>query len=444
MNAKTHQHKVLIDELSSYERSLKIEVPHEALEEEMEKQFASLSKRVTISGFRPGKVPLDIIRQKYYGQVKQESVSRIVETSYLKALSEHHLVAISEPRIKMEPVKDREPVSYTVQLEVKPKIEPKKYTGLSLEKEKIAIDGSQIDRAIEELRESKGELRGIPEPRGVRDKDFVVIDFKGTVEGKEFPGGSAKNFLYEMGSQRFVEGFEKGLLGLEIGGQKEIRVVFPNDFHEKRLAGKEVVFEVELREIKEKEVPKLDDVFASGFGGCKTVSDLRASVQKDLISYEENRVQKNLEVVLIKALVHENPITVPPSMIQRQLKFLEKDAEERFRQMGLQGEKLSQVLEKVRKDIPGKAEEDVKAMLLIEAVSDREKIEVTPEEFEREYEQIAKRAKTTAKEIRVYFEKEGRVAGLQWQILQHKVIQWLISKAKIREKEKLTSTASFV
>lgn len=429
--------KVQIDELSPYERRLKIEVPYQNLEEEMEKQFASLSKRVNISGFRPGKVPLDIIRQKYYGQVLQESVSHVVEASYLKALSERHIIAVSEPRIKMEPLapmKDRGPVSYTVQLEVKPKIEPKKYTGLSLEKEKISIEDSQIDRAIEELRQRQGELRDIPEPRGVRDKDFAVIDFKGTVEGKEFPGGSAKNFLYEMGSKQFVEGFEEGLLGLQKGGQKKIQVVFPNDFHEKRLAGKGVIFEVELREIKEKEVPKLDDAFASGFGGCKTVSDLRAWVQKDLASYEENRVQKNLETVLIKALVQENPITVPPSMIRQQTEFLEKDTEERFRKMGLEGEKLTLVLEKIRKDIPGKAEEDVKAMLLIEAVSEREKIEVIPEEFEREYEQIAKRAGTTAKEVRAYFEKEGRVSGLHWQILQFKVIQWLISKSKIKER----------
>ncbi len=433
MDTKTAP-KVLIDELSPYERSLKIEVPHEVLEDEMQKQFASLSKRVNISGFRPGKVPLDIIRQKYYGQVMREALSRVVEASYLEALSEHQLIAVSEPRIKVEPLKDREPVNYTVQLEVKPKIEPKKYTGLSLEKEKISIEGLQIDRAIEELRGSKGELRDILEPRGIRDKDFVVIDFKGTVDGKEFPGGSAKNFLYEMGSKRFVEGFEEGLLGLQKGGQKEIQVVFPNDFHEKRLAGKKVIFEVELREIKEKEVPKLDDAFASSFGGCKTVSDLRVLVQKDLISYEENRVQKNLETALIKALVHENPIAVPPSMVQRQTEFLEKDAGERFRKMGLEGEKLSEVLEKIRKDIPGRAEEDVKAMLLIEAVAEREKIEVAPEELEREYEQIAKRAKAQAEKVRAYFEKEEKVSGLHWQILQHKVIAWLISKAKIREK----------
>lgn len=434
--------KVQIDEISSYERSMKIELPYETLEEEMEKQFASLAKHVHISGFRPGKVPLDIIRQKYYGQVMQESVSRVVKASYLKALSERHIVAVSEPRIKMEPLapmKDRGPVSYTVQLEVKPKIELKKYTSLSLEKEKISIEDSQIDRAIEELRQSRGELRDIPERRGVRDKDFVVIDFKGTVEGKEFSGGSAKNFLYEMGSKRFVEGFEEGLLGLEIGGQKKIQVVFPNDFHEKRLSGKEVIFEVELREIKEKEVPKLDDAFASGFGDCKTVSDLRASVQKDLVSYEESRVQKNLEAALIKALVEENPIIVPPSMIQRQTEFLEKDAEERFQKMRLEGEKLSETLEKIRKDIPGRAEVDVKAMLLIEAVSEREKIEVTPEELEREYGQVAKRAQATVKDVHAYFEKEGRVSGLRWQILQFKVIQWLISKAKIKERNPSSS-----
>jgi trigger factor len=199
------------------------------------------------------------------------------------------------------------------------------------------------------------------------------------------------------------------------------------------LAGKKVVFEVELKEIKEKEVPKLDDAFASGFNGCKTVSDLRAWVQKDLISYEENRVQKNLEAALVKALVHENPITVPPSMVRRQTEFLEKDVEERFRQMGLQGEKLSQALEKIRKDIPERAREEVKAMLLIEAVAEREKIEVPPEEIEREYEQIAKRAKVQAAEIRLHFEKEGKVSGLHWQILHHKVIAWLISKAKLKE-----------
>lgn len=393
--------KVQIEEISPCEKSLKIEVPFEALKLEMRRQFDSLSKRATLPGFRVGKVPPGLIEQKYYGEVMQESLSRVVEGSYLEALSDHHIVAVSEPRLKVEPLRDQGPVCYSVQVEVKPKIELKKYIGLNVEKETVSIGASQVDRAIEGLRESKGQLRDISEARGVKEKDFVVIDFKGKVDGKEFPGGAAQNFLYEVGSRRFVGGFEEGLLGLKQGEKKEIQVEFPKDFHEEQLAGKKVVFEVELREIKEKEIPNLNDAFAAGFSGCKTVADLEKQVHKDLTTYEEDRARQKLEGAVVRELVHHNSVAVAPSMVQRQLEFLEKDIEQRFRKMGLEGERLSEILEKNRPDMKSRAEFDVQAMLLIEAVAEKEKIEPGPGEH-------------------------------QWQLLQQKVIQWLISKANVK------------
>ena len=200
----------------------------------------------------------------------------------------------------MKHYQNGETFRYEARVEVKPEVQPKITKGFELEREKVVIEEKEVDQAIDNLRVSRAQLKTTGEPRGVQDKDNVVIDFKGMVDGKAFPGGAAQNFLYEMGSQRFVAGFEEGLVGMKTGEEKKIRVTFPKDFHEKRLASQQVIFGVTLREIKTKEIPKLDDAFAKEIDGCKTVEELKSKVKEEMELKARHRVDKMLVARIVQ------------------------------------------------------------------------------------------------------------------------------------------------
>ena len=295
--------KVKVEELSSCLRRLTIEVPSQEVESEMERQFNALTKKVKLKGFREGHVPLEVIKQKFHEQVKGESLLRLVDVTYSKAISDHHLLPVSDPKVDLKSYEPGQSWEYTAEVEIKPTLTLKNYKGLSIEKEKVLIGKEQIDEAIERFRENKSQLKPVESDRGAQDKDHIIIDFKASLEGKVFPGGTAQNLLYEMGSSRFVPDLEEGFKGMKAGESKKIPVIFPQDFHEQKLAGKSAIFDVSLREIKMKELPMLDDQFSKEFEGCQTVSDLREKVKKDLEQVENDRVQKNLEKNLLEVLV---------------------------------------------------------------------------------------------------------------------------------------------
>ncbi|MBI3018699.1 MAG: trigger factor [Deltaproteobacteria bacterium] len=286
-------------------------------------------------------------------------------------------------------------------------------------------------KTLEQLRESKAQLKTVSERRGIQDKDFVVMDFEGLMDGKVIAGGSSQNFLYEMGSHRFVSGFEEGLKDMKAEEQKEIQVTYPQDFHDKKLAGKQGVFKVSVKEIKEKAMPNLDDAFAQQIEGCKSLEELRTKIHDDLVKREENRIKKDLEKKILTQLVEKNDLTPPPSMVHQQYDFLMDDSKRRLTQMGLQGKELEDQLQKWESELQARAQFDVKVVLLIEALVKKEKLEISEKELDEGLEKIAKSANSTLSKVKAYFKEKGTLSQARWQLLQDKAIAFLISKAKI-------------
>ncbi len=423
--------KTTLEDISSYERRLIIEIPETEVHAEMERQFVALSQRANLKGFRPGHTPIDIIRQKFNQQVRDEALSKLLDASYAKAIVDHKLFPVAHPKIEMTPLQKEGAFKFTACVEIKPPVTVKTYKKIPLKKEKISVDEKKVEETLNHLRDSKAQIKNIEEKREVKDKDFVVIDFYGTLDGKPFPGSDAKNLLYEMGSRQFVPDFEEGLKGMMVGDKKKIQVLFPKDFSEKRLADKTVFFDVTLREIKMKEIPALDDSFAKGIEGCQTVSDLKERVRQDLKKMEERRLRQNMEKKILEELVSRNPIAAPPSMVKRQFDFLLEDSQHRLEQMGMQGQRLEETLAGWKKDLNARAEFDVKVVLLCEAIAIQEKIAVSDIDLESEYRRIAEYSKVAVPDVKAHYEKKGSVPELKWQLLQNKVIEWLFSQAEI-------------
>jgi len=424
--------KVTIETLSPCEKKLTVEVPAPIIEQALQNYYASMSKTARLKGFREGKAPVQMIKMQFQGEVTREVISRVMNQTYSEAVTEQALFPVAEPRVEAQPWQEGKPLVYTACVEIKPSIEIKNYIGFSAEKEKALIDKKQVETTLEQLRESKAQLKTVSETRGIQDKDFVVIDFEGLMEGKVIPGGASQNFLYEMGSGRFVGGFEEGLKNMKVDEKKEIHVTYPSDFHEKKLAGKQVVFKVAVKEIKEKEVPSLDDAFAQQIEGAKNLEELRTKIFADLTKREEHRIQKELEKNILAQLVEKNELTPPASMVREQYDFLADDSKRRLTQMGLKDPELSEQLQKWEPEFQSRAQFDVKVVLLIEALVKKEKLEISEKELDEGLEKIAQSANSTVAKVKAYFKEKGTLSQVRWQLLQDKAIAFLISKAKIK------------
>jgi len=425
--------KVKIEKINDCERKLSIEVPYEQIQKQMDTYYTSLAKDVKIKGFRPGKAPIQVVQTRFSGEVKQKVVSRVIEEAYIQAVSDQKLVPVATPRIEPKPLEEGKPFSFTAIVEVKPEVEVKKYKNLSAEKEKVNVEAKQVEDTLKQLQESKSQLKTVEKERGVATGDHVVMDFLGTLEGKKFPGGEAKNFLYEVGSKRFVPGFEEGLMGMKLNEEKDISVTFPNDYHEKKLAGKTTNFHVTLREIKQKEVPTLNDDFAKEFPECKTLADLKNKVEKDLHLQMEQQTKQKMESQLLESLVLENEVSVPPSLVQRQYDFLTDDSKRRLQSMGLQGGQMEEMLQKWNQDLRQKALFDVKVMLLLEAIVRQEKLEASEKDLDDRLEAIAQQARATKAQVKSHYQKKGMLSQIRWQILQDKAVSLLLENAKVKE-----------
>ncbi len=424
--------KVTVEDLSPCEKKLTVEVPAPLVEQALQSYYNSMSKSVKLKGFREGKAPVQMVKMQFQGEVRREVISRVMNETYSEVVNEQALFPVAQPRVDVQPWEEGKPLVYTACVEIKPPVEVKNYIGLSAEKEKVSIDKKQVETTLEQLRESKAQLKTVSEPRGIQDKDFVVMDFEGLMDGQAIPGGSSQNFLYEMGSHRFVEGFEEGLKNMKPEEQKEISVTYPKDFHDQRLAGKKVVFKVSVKEIKEKEIPPLDGAFAQQIEGCKTLEELRAKIHDDLVKREEHRIQKEIEKKILTQLVEKNDLTPPPSMVRQQYDFLVDDSKRRLTQMGLQGKELEEQLQKWESGFKTRAQFDVKVVLLIEALVKKEKIEISEKELDEGLEKIAKSANSTVAKVKSYFKEKETLSQVRWQLLQDKAIGFLISKSKIK------------
>jgi len=315
---------VRIEEVSSIAKKLHIEVAAEKVDQEIERAFRKIGKSAKIKGFRPGKVPLTVLEKYYAGEMEREVLGRLINDTYFRALDDHAIPAVGEPRIvDSSGVSRGQAFTYQAEIEIKPEVTARDYTGIALQKEAFAVEPGVVDGRLEELRASRAQLEVSPRSQA-RTGDSVVIDFEGFVDGQPFDGGQAEDFVLELGSGSLIPGFEEQVAGMERGTQREIAVSFPADYGQPTLAGKPATFRVALKEIKEKVVPALDDEFAKGFG-VDTLAALRAELETSYRSQETSRIDGELRerLVIIPTQFMATTLTTPTTGMLRRYTALQ-------------------------------------------------------------------------------------------------------------------------
>jgi trigger factor len=423
--------KVQVESLSPIRRRFSVEVPRDRVDAAIERAYDGLKKEVRLKGFRQGKVPRPILERYYKDRVEQEVASRLIEDSLSAAVTEHQVTPVATPVIEQASLERGKDFAYTAVLEVKPEVEAKDYLGLPVPGATVAPDEGEVESRLERLREIHAQLRTPAEPRPARKGDSLTIDFEGEVEGVKRPDMAGTGVQVELGSDRFIPGFEEALEGVSAGETKSFDITFPGDYRESSLSGKSAAFTVTVKDLKEKVLPSLDDEFAKDVGSFDSLEALRTAVREAFVAEETERKQAAAREALLEALLEKNPVEIPPALVEDQARALLREWQHRMQHQGLDLSRVQVNPERLAAEARDRARRQVHAGLVLEAVARQEALAVDPAEIDARIARLAEGGKQTPESVRRRLEASGRLDDLRASLLEEKTLEYLVAKAHV-------------
>lgn len=425
--------KVDIETVSAVERKLRVELPADTVNQEFVRAYESLGQRARIRGFRPGKAPRSVLKGLYGEEVKGQVLTRLVERALGEVIHERGLQVVSRPEVEADDLAEDKTFVFSALVQVKPEIEVRNYSGLELEKVKLAVEDEQVEAALRRLREGHAQLEPVEDRDTVARGDCVILDFVGSVDGKVFPGGKGENYYLEVGAGHALPQFEEALIGLKRNGEHTISVAYPEDYLNRELAGKVATFAVTVREIKRKVLPALDDDFAKDHGECASLEELRGKLRARLEDQLREIQESDLKEQLLTRLLEACPFEAPPAMVERQVRFLVERTQSRLSSQGSGAPRPDLSIEQIRKEVEPHALRQVKATLMIEKIAAAEKIEVSDKEIQEKIETAARTAGEKGATIREIYRREDARDELRSQMIYDRTLDFLLARAKVKE-----------
>jgi trigger factor len=414
-------------------RKLNIEVPAAEVQAAFDRALKGVQKEVAVKGFRKGKAPLGTIRSLYGERLKQDVIQEIIQTHYVSALQQHSLEPINYPTIEFDPMEDEQDFAFTAEFEVRPDVKLVQIDGLRVKREKLELNDKLVDETLEDIRKSRAETVPVLEDRAAQNGDIAVIDFKGFVDGHELENGAGQDVSLDLGSNSFIPGFEDGVIGMRPGVTSTLKLKFPADYHAAEIAGKDVEFNVTLKSLKKKSLPELNDEFVKALGPYENLEGLKKSIRDDFEKREAKRVHDDLKNRLMKALVDKNPVQVPKSMMVDQKKALIEDFQERMKQQGMAEEQFEDYKSKWDQDFEQTASYMIQSSFLIDKLATDHNLRATAGDIDAKLKEYGKTTGIEMSRLYEFYGDKDRRARLSYQITEEKVLDFLISKAKIDE-----------
>jgi trigger factor len=440
MNSNSFQTK--IEKSTGVSQRITVTVPASFLQKKFDRQLADVQKKAKLKGFRPGHVPMQLVKEYYGPELKSEVFRKAIDESYREVLKEHQIKAVGQPKIEPQNADaalefSGKDLIYTATVEVMPEIPLKSYQGLSLKKEKSEVGDKDVEEAVTHFLNGHAEL--IPsedENQKIKKGDFVDFSFQGGIVTEtgvdEMPGMKGQRVI-EIGSNGLIPGFEEQMEGLKRGDNKTFRISFPAEYDEKSLAGKEAEFKVDIKEIKTKKLPELTDEFCKE-NGYESVADLRVKARESIEKSKAETADQKIRGELLQALIEKNPFDVPQALIQAQLRSLAQEVSQDLKQRGFTDQMIQEALAGEFENLQKRAENQVRAGLLLDAIAKAEKLEVKEADYEKHFREMAANMKMDYDKIRDFYEKNPeRKENFQFRILEDLTIQFLIGKAKVKE-----------
>ena len=428
---------IKIEEVSPVKKKLSFEIPWDEIKEELDTVYRDVGKKAKIKGFRPGKIPRKVLESHFKEHAQEETITNIINKYYWQALEDKGIMALSKPDITQDGLKENTNFSFTASFETEPDFEPKNYSGIELEKEKIQITENDLENRLKEIRQMFATMEDVKEDRLAVMGDFVTIDFEGSMNGQKHQDLHATDFVLELGSKRFIPGFEEQLVGIKKGETKSINVKFPEDYHEKKFAGKDVIFEVKIKEIKEKKLPEIDENFIKNFDKYNSLDELKNDVRKALEEDSQRLTETSLRNKITEALLKENEFEAPPSLVERQIFYMMADTQKRMTSAGMDENNAMELSFKMHDKFKEEAAKTVKSFLLIKKIAEKEAIKVEDDDLDKYFRELAVKHGQDYELIKNAYEKEERKDNLKTELIQKKVFDFIEQNANIKIIEKI-------
>ncbi len=421
-----------VEDISSIKKKVNVEISEDQVATEVESFYKDLGKKAKIKGFRPGKVPRNILERYFKDYVKTEVIQKLIQESYPAVLSERHLHPVSDPTIDPGELESGKPFLYSATLEVKPEIALEGYLGLNIEGKKEEVKDEEVEERLKGLQNLHANLKTIQEARPIQIGDFVIVDYDAKMDGKPLEEAKAIDLTVEVGSGRFIPTFEEKLIGLKTDEEGEIEVSFPEDYGYKKWAGKMISFHVKIKEVKEKILPVLDDEFAKDLGDYSTLAELKAKLKEEIEREKQSMLDRQLKDQMVELLLQKSTFDVPESLVEGQTKTLISDTKLRLASQGIKMDALGVSDEKLQQDYRETAMKQVRTFLILEKIADQEGIKVTDDEADNRLREISERTRQKFDVVKRYYEKNELIPEVKAGIINEKTLNFLLEKANVK------------
>jgi trigger factor len=437
MNSERMMMQVSVEDISAVKKMLHIEVPEADVTNELDAAYKQLKKTAKVKGFRPGKTPRSVLERMFKKDVHSDVTARLIQEALIEALKEKDLNPIGQPQVDPPELKVSGPYAFDATIEIRPELEDVDYKGLSLTKTMYKASDNEVNAQIEMFRKNLAQLKPIAETRPAKEGDFVIIDYEGLKDGAVFEETKkTENFTMKIGARAFSKEFDEEITGMNAGDSKEFTIQFTEDATRTGLVNHTIAFTVKLIEIKEEILPEVDDELAKQLGGFGSLDELKEKIIENVQQGYDKRIEQELNEQIFSALIAKQEFEVPDVMVEYELDSIIAEMERAFAYQNLSMEQLGQTREMLAEKYRETAIKQVKRHLILGKLIDQKNLELTDEELEEGYQQMAQSVGQPVEGVKSYYkENQENLEFFKHTLLEKKAIRLIIDNSTIEEKE---------
>lgn len=429
--------QVTVEDVSSVKKILHIEIPEDKVVRELDNAYKNLKKTAKIKGFRPGKAPRSVLERLYKKDVHIDVSSKLLQDSFVEAIKETDLNIVGNPKIDPPGLDEKGPYKYDATVEIKPEIEEIDFKGLTLKKNLYRVTDQEMDAQVAMLQKNLAQQKPITEDRAAQKDDFVLVDYEGFKDGKPFAETQkTENFTMKIGTGHITKTFDEQLIGMKPGDKKEIKVNFPEDYFNDKLANLEINFQVTLHEIREEVLPEIDNEFAKRLGQYETFDDLKNAITDNLGQGYAKRVEQEINEQIFEALIAKSEFEVPDSMVDYELEGIIEEAERSFAYHNKSMEELGLSKEILSEKYRDTADKKVRRHLILGKIVEQEDMTLADQEVEDGFKEMAQTFNQPIEDIKNYYKQnEDKIEFFKHTLLEKKAVKLIIKSSTIEEVE---------
>ena len=421
-----------VEKLEKNMAKLTIEVSEDEFSKAVEEAYQKNRGKISVPGFRKGKVPKKMIEQMYGKAVfYEDAANALIPGAYEKALEECEETIVSSPKIDVTQIEEGKAFIFTAEVALKPEVTLGTYKGVEVDKIEISVTDEEVEADLKQQQENNSRVVTVERP--VADGDIAVIDYEGFADGVAFEGGKGEDYSLTIGSHSFIDNFEEQLIGKNAGEECEVNVTFPEEYHAKELAGKPVVFKVTVKEVKEKQLPELNDEFAGEVSEFETLDAYKEDIRKKLTEKKEAEAKNEKEDAVITAVIENAQMEIPEAMVETQQRQIVDEFAQRLQMQGLSMEQYFQFTglsyQHMLEQVKPQAERKIKSRLVLEAVVAAENIVATEEDYEEEIKRMAEGYRMEADKIKELMGEQGKKQIME-DLAVRKAAEFVVNEAK--------------